>query len=243
MHVRVSNSACLWVVNQRPYVQGCTELIADPSSVAHLRQNKKHPHQKKPQPTEFLKCSAALCTSKRPSSASNTPQILSQQWALTKGGAEGKETGGEREREMGGTDLCPSLFNIQPFMLELYASCQQHTCVLCSLEWRPTSPPCRWRSDGRHSSVQFYQSWRPDTWSWVWLKSQTSELRLRPCCRATTHLLYLISMHTIAMWFVPHTLDMYFHFLWQSQGYIRMVEQRKKSFLVFILFCYSQYLF
>lgn len=63
---------CLWVVNQRPYAQGCTELIADPSSVAHLKQNKKYPHQKKHQQREFLKCIAALCTSKKPTSATNT---------------------------------------------------------------------------------------------------------------------------------------------------------------------------
>lgn len=74
MHVCASKHKCvsLQVVNQRPYVQSCTELIADPSSVAHLKQNKKHPHQKKPQWREFLKCSAALCTSKRPTSATKT---------------------------------------------------------------------------------------------------------------------------------------------------------------------------
>lgn len=132
MHVRVSNSACLWVVNQRPYVQGCTELIADPSSVAHLRQNKKHPHQKKPQPTEFLKCSAALCTSKRPSSASNTPQILSQQWARTKGGAEGKETGGERERERDGWNRLVS-FTLQYPAFHAWAVCFLSATHLCSV--------------------------------------------------------------------------------------------------------------
>lgn len=138
MHVRVSNSACLWVVNQRPYVQGCTELIADPSSVAHLRQNKKHPHQKKPQPTEFLKCSAALCTSKRPSSASNTPQILSQQWARTKGGAEGKETGGERERERWVEQTCV-----------LHSSISSLSCLSCMLPVSNTLVFCVPWSEGQ----------------------------------------------------------------------------------------------
>lgn len=49
MHVCLSKCErmCLQVVNQRPYVQGCKELIADPSNVAHRKQNKKTPTSEK----------------------------------------------------------------------------------------------------------------------------------------------------------------------------------------------------
>lgn len=131
MHVCKCMCVFLWVVNQRPCVQGCTELIADPSSMAHLEQNKKHPHQKKPQQREFLKCCTVLYTSKRPKSA--TKHTSNPQPTM---GSYKRRSWGQRDRgvrEMGGTDLCPSLFNLQPFMFELFASCQQHICALCFL--------------------------------------------------------------------------------------------------------------
>lgn len=65
-------------------------------------KKQKHPHQRKRQPWGFLKCSAATAPAwgkKGPTSASNTPQILGQQWAFTKGGAESR---GSREGAVGG---------------------------------------------------------------------------------------------------------------------------------------------
>lgn len=122
MCVWVSASVCLRVDNQRPYVQGCTEPIANPSSVAHLKQNKKHPHQKKPQRREFLKCCTALCTSKRPTSAT----ITRLKSSANNGYLQKVELRSERlKRERRMEQTCV----LQPFMLALYASCQQHSML------------------------------------------------------------------------------------------------------------------
>lgn len=124
MYVCASKHKCvsLQAVNQRPYVQSCTELIADPSSVAHLKQNKKHPHQKKPQWREFLKCSAALCTSKRPTSATKTSLKSSANNGHFQKAERGQRDGKERE---GWKRLCASLSTLQPFMVKLHVSWQQ----------------------------------------------------------------------------------------------------------------------
>lgn len=133
MHVCASKHKCvsLQVVNQRPYVQSCTELIADPSSVAHLKQNKKHPHQKKPQWREFLKCSAALCTSKRPTSATKTSLKSSANNGHFQKAERGQKDG-RRERGLEKT-LC---FPLHSPTFHGQAACflTATTCTQCGLE-------------------------------------------------------------------------------------------------------------
>lgn len=146
-----------------------------------IEKKKKHPHQRKRQPWGFLKCSAATALAEKgPTSASNTPQILSQQWVLTKGGAESKGTReaavggwvngwreGWRDGAMEGTGLCPSLSYSQSFMLGLFASCQQ-LGTLWPLKWRPESDCWCGLSHDSNTCNHFLKirpavSWKPET--------------------------------------------------------------------------------
>lgn len=150
MHICERTSECLQVVNQKPLCAGLQRADSVAIKRGSPKAEYKNSHiRKKPQWREFLKCSAALCTYKRPSWATNThssnpPPTIStynRQGQRDSEGERGREAGTEGEREV---NFCPlvlysSLSNIQSsFQQQTSAKCLAHRPKTFSLWLWPT---------------------------------------------------------------------------------------------------------
>lgn len=130
-------------------------------------EQKKNTHiRRKPQPRGFLKCSAALCSLKRPTSASNMPQILSQQWTLTKGGAESKRDLKGRDGWMDGwmEQTCVLHFPISSLSCSSSMLAVSNALVLFVL-WLEGQSPIANAKDHVGETRVFQSSYELKTWN------------------------------------------------------------------------------
>lgn len=159
----MSKSVRLWVGNQRPCVQGCTELIADPSSVAHLKK-KKHPHQKKAPAERIFKVQRCTVLTEKAylslKHASNPQPTMNayKRWSW-------KQKGPERERWMDGWNRLVS-FAFQSPAFHARAVCLLSATHLYSLffDLKARVPlPMRNIMWEKHVFFSPAMSWKPES--------------------------------------------------------------------------------